>query len=93
MKLSEKQSKAIASKTGSEVVQAESTTQRKLEHAFGAHTFFKSRKGVFMVEPTTDPKRPRRALVRQVSLAAWSDKAKTSLKPLAAIEGAQRIPI
>lgn len=91
MELSEKQSSAIAKKTGSEVVASASATQRKLERAFGAHTFFKSERGVFMVKPTTDPKRPGRALVRRVRLAAWADKAQTTLEALDASDGRKTI--
>ena len=93
MMLSERQSSAIASKTGSEVILENAPAQRKLERIFGKHTFFKSENGVFKVEPITDPKRPKRALVRRIPIASWADKSKTTVEPIEGSAGSNRIKI
>lgn len=82
MLLTRKQSTKVASKTGSEALAKDSSSSRKLTKIFGAHTFFKSDKGLFIVQPTVDPERPERTLVRRIRLADWADSEKTSLIPL-----------
>ena len=93
MQLTKTQAARIESKTGSEAVQRNSTLDKKLVKAFGAHTFFKSAKGLFIVEPTSDPERPERKLVRRVRVASWANAEKTALTPKNAKAGAESIAV
>jgi hypothetical protein len=45
----------------------------RLNELFGDHTFFLDRKGLNIVEPTTDPTGGRTQVARVVNLANWSD--------------------
>lgn len=91
MQLTKAQSARIEAKTGGEAIQRNSTLDKKLVKAFGAHTFFKSAKGLFIVEPTTDPDRPDRKLVRRIRVASWANAEKTELTPRKA--GAESISV
>lgn len=93
MQLTKAQAARIETKTGGEAVQRNSTLEKKLTKAFGAHTFFTSAKGLFIVEPTTDPDRPDRKLVRRIRVASWVDEEKTALKPRNAKSAAERITV
>lgn len=93
MVLDEALSQAVISRTAATVIDTESDTQRKLEFVFGEHTFFSSAKGLFIVEPTSDPKRPNRKLVKRIRLATWVDGDRKVLKPIKATPKAKKIEV
>lgn len=93
MILDEAKVKAVTIRTGAEVIDKRSAAQQKLEFVFGEHTFFRSPNGLFIVEPTSDPKRPNRTLVKRVRLARWADRTKQVLKPIEETPKARQIAI
>lgn len=93
MLLDETLAKAVTTRTSAEVIDKTSKAQGKLSRVFGDHTFFRSDKGVFIVEPAPDPKRPNRTLVKRIQLATWLDGEKTTLSPIDAEHRAKKIKL
>lgn len=93
MILDENRSIAVTNRTDSQVVDKKSIAQRRLEAVFGRHTFFSCSTGLFIVEPTSDPKRPERTLVRRVRLATWADDEHKNLKPIKSTPKAKLIKV
>lgn len=93
MILDDNRSKAVTARTEAEAIDRKSEIQRKLEFVFGEHTFFRSAKGLFIVEPVSDPQRPNRTLVKRVRLAKWTNREQTALKPIKETPKARRIEI
>ena len=84
---------AIVARTEAAVVDTGSDAQRKLVFVFGQHTFFTDAKGLFVVEPSMDPKRPKRSLVKRVRLARWDDRESGVLKPIKTTPKAKTVKI
>ena len=93
MVLEEPHLNAVIAHTAANVINTDSDAQRRLEFVFGKHTFFTNEKGLFIVEPTTDPERPNRTLVKRVRLANWVAPDFKFLKPINATTKAKKIEI
>ena len=93
MIVSEKDAESIQKWADCEKVDDSSDLQRKLIYVFVEHSFFRSRRGVFIVEQKADRSRQGRRLVKRVHVAAWSDESRTILKPLESTERARQIHV
>ena len=73
MKLTSAQIERTLSQFEAEAIPDSHPALPRLNELFGDHTFFLDRKGLNIVEPTTDPTGGRIQVARVVNVANWSD--------------------